>query len=93
MVETATVVRLEVEDTGVGIRPEDLGRLFAEFQQLDDALTKKQGGTGLGLALTKRIVEAQGGAVGVRSVVGKGSVFHAVLPLRTGGAEGAAEGG
>jgi len=71
-----------VEDSGIGIRPEDLGRLFVEFQQLDEALTKKQGGTGLGLALTKRIVEAQGGSVGVRSVPGTGSVFHAVLPLR-----------
>jgi PAS domain S-box-containing protein len=79
----AAAVRLEVEDTGVGIKREDLGRLFAEFQQLDDALTKKQGGTGLGLALTKRIVEAQGGSVGVHSVVGTGSVFYAVLPLRT----------
>jgi len=74
--------RVEVEDSGIGIRPEDLGRLFVEFQQLDEALTKKQGGTGLGLALTKRIVEAQGGSVGVRSVPGTGSVFHAVLPLR-----------
>ncbi|MFL5307083.1 MAG: PAS domain S-box protein [Polyangia bacterium] len=72
--------RLEVEDTGPGIRPEDLGRLFIEFQQLDAALTKKHSGTGLGLALTKRIVEAQGGAVGVRSLFGHGSIFHAILP-------------
>jgi signal transduction histidine kinase/ActR/RegA family two-component response regulator len=71
--------RLEVEDTGIGIRPEDLGRLFVEFQQLDSSTTKKYPGTGLGLALTKRIVEAQGGAVGVRSAPGKGSLFFAVL--------------
>jgi CheY-like chemotaxis protein len=72
--------RLEFEDTGVGIKPEDIGRLFIEFQQLDAALTKKHPGTGLGLALTKRLVEAQGGSVGVRSVLGEGSVFHAILP-------------
>ncbi len=73
-------VRLEVEDTGIGIAPEDLGRLFVEFQQLDASTAKRQQGTGLGLALTRRIVEAQGGRIGVRSVLGRGSVFFAVLP-------------
>jgi PAS domain S-box-containing protein len=72
--------RLEVEDTGIGIRPEDTGRLFIEFQQLDASTAKKYAGTGLGLALTKRIVEAQGGQVGVRSRPGEGSVFFALLP-------------
>jgi PAS domain S-box-containing protein len=72
--------RLEVEDTGIGIRPEDLGRLFVEFQQLDVGAAKKYGGTGLGLALTRRIVEAQGGRVGVDSTPGRGSRFFAVLP-------------
>ena len=72
--------RLEVEDTGIGIRPEDLGRLFVEFQQLDVGAAKKYGGTGLGLALTRRIVEAQGGRVGVDSTPGQGSRFFAVLP-------------
>jgi PAS domain S-box-containing protein len=75
--------RLEVEDTGIGIRPEDYGRLFVEFQQLDTSAAKRYAGTGLGLALTKRIVEAQGGQVGVVSQVGTGSTFFAVLP-RTG---------
>jgi PAS domain S-box-containing protein len=73
--------RIQVEDTGIGIRPEDLGKLFVEFQQLDSTLTKKYQGTGLGLALTKKIVEAQGGQVGVNSVYGKGSTFFAILPL------------
>ena len=73
--------RLEVEDTGGGIRTEDLQRLFVEFQKLDQPATQEQGGTGLGLALTKRIVELQGGRVGVDSTVGRGSTFHAVLPL------------
>jgi protein-histidine pros-kinase len=72
--------RLEVEDTGIGIPTADLSRLFVEFQQLDATAAKKYAGTGLGLALTRRLVEAQGGSVGARSTPGQGSVFHAVLP-------------
>jgi PAS domain S-box-containing protein len=72
--------RLEVEDTGIGISPSDLSRLFVEFQQLDTGTTKRHAGTGLGLALTKRIVEGQNGTVGVTSLPGRGSVFFAVLP-------------
>ena len=71
---------IEVEDTGIGIPPEDIGRLFVEFQQLDAGMAKKHRGTGLGLALTRSIVEAQGGRVGVRSVHGQGSTFFALLP-------------
>jgi DNA-binding response OmpR family regulator/nitrogen-specific signal transduction histidine kinase len=71
---------LEVSDTGIGIKPEDMTRLFVEFQQLEGSSSKKYQGTGLGLALTKRIVETQGGAVGVRSVFGDGSTFFARLP-------------
>jgi signal transduction histidine kinase len=72
--------RLEVQDTGIGIAPEDLGRLFVEFQQLEAGLAKRHQGTGLGLALTRRLVENQGGSVGVKSVVGEGSTFHVCLP-------------
>jgi PAS domain S-box-containing protein len=72
--------RLEVEDSGIGIAPQDMPRLFVEFQQLDAPPTKRFGGTGLGLSLTKRIVEAQGGSVSVHSELGKGSIFVAVLP-------------
>ena len=72
-------VRIEVEDTGIGISAADLPRLFTEFQQLDAGYTKQHQGTGLGLALTRRLVEAQGGSVGVRSTLGVGSVFHIVL--------------
>jgi signal transduction histidine kinase/CheY-like chemotaxis protein len=72
--------RLEVEDTGIGIAPEDIGRLFVEFQQLDAGAAKQHSGTGLGLALTKRLVEAQGGTVGVRSTLGMGSTFYAIFP-------------
>jgi signal transduction histidine kinase/CheY-like chemotaxis protein len=72
--------RIDVSDTGIGISVEDLGRLFVEFQQLDTAATKQHQGTGLGLALTKRLAEAQGGHVGVESEAGRGSTFSAILP-------------
>jgi PAS domain S-box-containing protein len=73
--------RLEVEDEGIGIGAENLRLLFVDFQQLDAGISKRHAGTGLGLALTRRLVEAQGGSVAVRSVQGQGSVFSAVLPL------------
>jgi signal transduction histidine kinase len=69
---------LEVQDSGVGIPLEDQSRLFTEFEQPTKGT---HGGTGLGLALTRRIVEAQGGQVGVRSQLGRGSTFWARLPL------------
>ncbi|HWB99458.1 MAG TPA: response regulator, partial [Bryobacteraceae bacterium] len=72
-------VRLEVEDTGIGIHSEDLPRLFQDFQQLSAGGRQDQG-SGLGLALTKRIVEAQGGRVEVHSQFGQGSTFVAILP-------------
>jgi signal transduction histidine kinase len=71
---------LEVEDNGEGIRTEDLAKLFIEFNQLDSSFKRRYEGTGLGLALTRQIVEAQGGRVGVTSEPGKGSIFWAVLP-------------
>jgi PAS domain S-box-containing protein len=73
---------LEVEDAGPGIAPEDIRRLFVEFQQLA-AGTAKEHSTGLGLAMTRRLAEAQGGSAGVRSALGKGSVFHVILPRRS----------
>ena len=72
--------RLVVEDNGIGIRKEDIPKLFTEFQQLDASLDKKYQGTGLGLALTKRIAEALGGQVGVKSKLNEGSRFYIVLP-------------
>jgi signal transduction histidine kinase/CheY-like chemotaxis protein len=71
--------RVEVADTGIGIAADDLPRLFTEFLQLDAGYSKQHQGTGLGLALTRRLVNAQGGTVGVRSTLGAGSVFHVVL--------------
>ena len=71
--------RVEVVDTGIGIAAADLPRLFTEFQQLDAGYSKQHQGTGLGLALTRRLVQAQGGSVGVRSTAGEGSRFYFVL--------------
>jgi protein-histidine pros-kinase len=74
--------RLEVQDTGIGIRREDLPRLFKEFEQLESGAGRRYEGTGLGLALTRRIVELQGGSIEVKSEAGKGSTFTVVLPRR-----------
>ena len=76
----AAAFRLEVSDSGVGVAEKDIARLFVEFQQRDATKAKRYPGTGLGLALTKRIVEAQGGRVGVESKLGQGSTFFVVLP-------------
>lgn len=72
-------VCIEVADSGIGIVPDDLPRLFTEFPQLKAGRNTQHQGTGLGLALTRRLVEAQGGSVGVRSELGRGSTFHVVL--------------
>ena len=79
--------RLEVQDNGPGIAAADLPRLFVEFQQLDGGYSKQHAGTGLGLALTRRLVRAQGGNVGVRSTPGVGSSFHLVLPRHAAGGD------
>jgi len=76
-------VEIAVSDSGIGIAKEDLGRLFAEFQQLDAGPGRQQEGTGLGLALTKRFAELHGGQVIVESELGKGSTFTLRLPLQT----------
>lgn len=80
--EGADFFRLEVEDNGIGIKEEEIPKLFAEFQQLDSSFNKKYQGTGLGLALTRRIAEALGGQVGVTSIVNKGSIFYIILPKK-----------
>ena len=81
--EQGDAFRIEVTDTGLGISDKDMDRLFKDFHQLDSGKGKRFQGTGLGLALTRRVVAAQGGRVGVRSEVGKGSTFFAVLPRIT----------
>jgi signal transduction histidine kinase len=80
LAEADTWFRLEVQDSGIGISEEHQKGLFKEFHQLDTSVAKQFQGAGLGLALTKRIVEAQGGRVGLESKVGAGSTFFALLP-------------
>lgn len=74
-------LRCEVEDTGIGIAPENLSKLFKPFTQVDMSTTRKAGGTGLGLSISKAIVEAHGGKIGVQSEPEKGSCFWFTLPL------------
>jgi len=74
-------IRLQVKDTGIGIKEEDLPRIFDDFIQLNIGTTKVQQGTGLGLALTKKIIEQQKGSITAESEVGHGSTFTVVLPL------------
>ena len=80
--EDADHFRVEVEDDGIGIAEPDLARMFTAFQQISEGRSKAYDGAGLSLALSKRLVEAQGGSVGVTSRVGQGTVFHLVLPVR-----------
>jgi signal transduction histidine kinase len=74
-------VRIRVSDTGIGIRPEEVPRLFQEFKQADDPAARLMGGTGLGLAITRKLMGLMGGTVSVESELGKGSVFTLMLPL------------
>jgi signal transduction histidine kinase len=71
---------VEVSDTGIGIRPEDQSRLFQEFRQVDGSTSRGYEGAGIGLALSKRLVEMQGGWIAVESVPGKGSTFRFLIP-------------
>jgi signal transduction histidine kinase len=72
-----------VKDTGIGIEPHDLERIFAPFEQVEGSMSRKFQGTGLGLALTKKMVELHGGGIHARSEgKDKGSVFEFTLPLR-----------
>ncbi|MGH7648986.1 MAG: response regulator [Gemmatimonadaceae bacterium] len=74
-------VILRVSDTGIGMTPEQMGRLFEPFSQAETSTSKKYGGTGLGLAITRRFCELMGGDVGVESVMGHGSTFTVRLPV------------
>jgi signal transduction histidine kinase len=77
------LVRIEVEDQGIGISPEQQGALFQAFTQADGSMTRKYGGSGLGLVISKRLANMMGGDVGVVSQEGRGSTFWATVRLKS----------
>jgi len=81
VVQTSEAIEIAVIDTGIGIAEEDIEHIFDHFYRVDQARTKKSGGTGLGLALVKQMVLAHGGQVYVTSTLGQGSTFTLRLPL------------
>ncbi len=77
-----SLIQISVADSGIGIKPEDQERIFGEFEQVDSTYARKQEGTGLGLALTRKLVELHGGRIWVESEgEGKGSTFAFVIPV------------
>ncbi|MBI4892206.1 MAG: response regulator [Acidobacteria bacterium] len=78
------VLRVEVEDTGIGIAPENLSRIFEQFRQADSSISKRFGGTGLGLNIARRLVELMGGEMGVESEAGEGTVFWFTVRMTAG---------
>jgi signal transduction histidine kinase len=77
---TKDVVWVSVADTGIGIAPEDMPKLFQEFSQVDSSASRQAQGTGLGLVLSKKLVEMHGGTIGAESLPGRGSTFWFILP-------------
>ncbi len=81
-VEGRAFVRIDVSDTGIGMTPEQMGRLFQSFSQADDSISKNYGGTGLGLALSREFCRMMGGDITVASTAGEGTTFTVMLPLK-----------
>jgi PAS domain S-box-containing protein len=79
---TQPAVRLEIHDTGIGIKPDDLATLFQPFRQIDTGLARTHEGTGLGLAICRRLATLMGGEIAATSTWGQGSTFSVTLPLK-----------
>ena len=79
--DTDVALSLSVEDTGMGIAPETLDRIFEHFSQADGSTTRQYGGTGLGLAISRRLLTLMGGTIRVESKVRKGTTFEVELPF------------
>jgi signal transduction histidine kinase len=76
-------VAIEVEDTGIGIAETNFGMIFEEYRQADETLSRRYSGTGLGLPISRRLVELHGGQLTVASRLGQGSTFRFTLPAAT----------
>ena len=83
---TGERIEIAISDTGIGMTPEQLGKLFQEFSQADSSTTRKYGGTGLGLAISRRFCQMMGGDISVESELGRGSKFVIALPAHVGDA-------
>ena len=77
-----SALRISVADTGIGIKPEDMEKIFQPFRQIDSGLTRQYEGTGLGLTICRRLADLLGGEISAKSAWGEGSVFTFILPLK-----------
>jgi signal transduction histidine kinase len=82
-------VRIDINDTGIGIKPEHLSVIWEDFRQVDQSRTREFGGTGLGLSITRKLVERLGGSIAVESIVGVGTSFTVLLPIEAPAQQGA----